>query len=120
MLDTMSWRRTIIADTNPRNFGGANLTFTVARKPGMRIFIEEGEGVIPFGIIDEYFVTTKQINVLRETDGKPMGSVVPLAHLTQLDGSNHIELNSRIEVAELLMLIMIMILYSLSTKIVRQ
>ena len=37
----------------------------------MRIFIEEGEGVGQFGIIDEYFVTTKQINVLRETDGKP-------------------------------------------------
>ena len=53
-----------------RNFGGANLTFNVATSPGMQIFIEEGKGVGQFGIIDEYFVTTKLINVIRETDGK--------------------------------------------------
>ena len=92
-----------IADTNLGNFGGADLTFTVASvSPGMRIFIEEGEGVGQFGIIDEYFTTTKQINVLRETDGKPgWDHVVPGWPLsTQLDGSTTYRIEPRIEVEE--------------------
>ena len=35
----------------------------------MQIFIEEGKGVGQFAIIDEYFITTKQITVL-DPDGK--------------------------------------------------
>ena len=31
----------------------------------MQIFIEEGKGVGQFAIIDEYFITTKQINCIR-------------------------------------------------------
>ena len=51
-----------IADASLGNYGGAPLTFNVATiSESMQIFIEEGKGVGQFGIIDEYFPSTKLI-----------------------------------------------------------
>lgn len=92
-----------VADIDLGNFGGAPLTFTVSGiTPSMRIIIEEGEGVGQYGIIDEYFTTTKQINVLRESDGKRgWDHIVPGWPIsTALDGSTTYRIESRIEVDE--------------------
>ena len=90
-----------ILDSDIGNFGGGNLTFQVnAISESMKIIIEEGEGVGQFGIIDEYFTTTKKINVLRESDGKRGWDHLvpgwPIA--TTLDGSTTYRIESRMEV----------------------
>ena len=90
-----------ILDSDIGNFGGANLTFNVSGiSESMKIIIEEGEGVGQFGIIDEYFTTTKKINVLRESDGKRgWDHLVPGWPITTtLDGSTTYRIESRIEV----------------------
>jgi len=92
-----------ISDADLGDHGGADVSFTVSEiSPGMRIIIEEGEGVGQYGIIDEYFVTTKKINVLRESDGKRgWDHIVPGWDIsTQLDGSTTYRIESRIELDE--------------------
>ena len=90
-----------ILDSDIGNFGGANLVFNVSGiTESMKIIIEEGEGVGQFGIIDEYFPTTKKMNILRESDGKRgWDHIVPGWPISGvLDGSTTYRIESRVEV----------------------
>ena len=92
-----------ILDSALGNFGAANLTFQVGTiSESMLIFIEEGKGVGQYAIIDEYFITTKQINCIRPSDGKRgWDHIVPgTAIETSLDGSTTYRIEPRIEVAK--------------------
>ena len=92
-----------IADASLGNYGGAPLTFNVATiSESMQIFIEEGKGVGQFGIIDEYFPSTKLINVIKASDGKRgFDHILPgQAIETSLDGSTTYRIEPRIKVAE--------------------
>ena len=68
----------------------------------MQIFIEEGKGVGQYAIIDEYFITTKQINVVRPSDGvKGWDHIIPgQAIELSLDGSTTYRIEPRVEVAK--------------------
>ncbi|MAV94529.1 MAG: hypothetical protein CMA31_02440 [Euryarchaeota archaeon] len=93
-----------ISNVNLGNVGGVpNLTFKVASiSPGMRIFLEEGKGRGQYALIDEYFPATKDINVLRESDGKRgWDHIVPgWSIATVLDGTTTYRIEPRVTVAD--------------------
>ena len=92
-----------ISNVNLGNVGGVpNLTFKVATiSPGMRIYLEEGKGRGQYALIDEYFPATKDINVLRESDGKRgWDHIVPgWTIATVLDGTTTYRIEPMVTVA---------------------
>ena len=93
-----------VSNVNLGNVGGVpNLTFQVGTiTPGMRVYIEEGKGRGQYALIDEYFPTTKTINVLRESDGKRgWDHIVPgwtIANV--LDGTTTYRIEPRVTVTD--------------------